>query len=114
MTAILRGRFRFTDAPMTRLGLRMRPLTAKELAETKRVRARIRAKLDAAYAQVAELEAECCRMPGNVHRRADLDQARVRLNELRFVWEDAAPEPTHAQRLREYAAKLRKFWERKS
>ena len=120
MTPRLVGRFRFTDAPCGASGLRMRPLTEEEqaeLAEAKAGWARVQSELSAAYREVQELEQDCRLMPSNVHRKADLEKARLRLNALRFVWEDRASEPkelTLPQQLKAYNERLRKFWERQS
>jgi len=43
--------------------------------------------------------------------RRELDEAQKHFDALSFVWQDHAP--THQDRLRAYAAKLREMWRRK-
>jgi hypothetical protein len=102
-------RYRFTDAP-NREGFRMVPLTVhvtpKEASAAQEAARKTRERLANAYKEVEELEAKG-------EETACLIAARARLNHLRFLFEDRAPELTHAQKLAAYAAKLREMWRRK-
>jgi hypothetical protein len=79
---------------------------AEEDAAIRKAAIRSRAELKEAYAQVKLLESH------DSPDSTELQAARAKLEHLKFVFEDHAPEPkTHAQMLAEYAARMRKFWE---
>jgi len=108
------GRFRFYDVAPCSTGFRMvkmRYMVDEEAkARALEMSRQTKAELAEAYATVAEMERrESPDLPSDT-----LLAARAKLEALRFVFEDATTPKTHAQMLKEYAARMRKFWERKS
>jgi hypothetical protein len=130
------SRYRFTDAPMP-CGMRMVELPCTQhaadgpLVAKKKPSEATREERAAAHREVRRLDELRMALIEQKGRRAGQlrqgvtweqyyaaeDQVKVAqkwVDDLAFFWEDAAPEPTHAERLKTYAAKLRKLWERKS
>jgi hypothetical protein len=109
-------RYKFTDSPMWPSGLRMVKLRDQSDPEPPdpSIMADVlqrKAELREAYEKVRQLAEACERMPSNVYRQKDLEEARAKLEALRFVWEDHAP--SHQDKLKALAAHLREMWRRK-